>query len=88
MSDESRGRRKVRIGVVVSDSPDKTVTVKVERQFAHPLYGKSRSREPRSTTPMMRATNTGSGTPCGSWRPAPCPRPSGWRVTELIQRPA
>jgi len=27
-------------GVVVSDKCDKTVTVKVERRLAHPLYGK------------------------------------------------
>ena len=31
---------KNRIGVVVSDKADKTVTVQVERRFAHPLYGK------------------------------------------------
>jgi len=27
-------------GVVVSDKCDKTVTVKVERRLAHPMYGK------------------------------------------------
>ena len=36
-----RNRRKVRVGVVVSDAMDKTVTVSVERQFPHPLYGKA-----------------------------------------------
>lgn len=41
------GRRKVRIGVVVSDKSDKTVTVKVERRFAHPLYGKGVARSKR-----------------------------------------
>ena len=35
-----RGRRKVRVGVVVSDKPHKTVIVKVERRIAHPMYGK------------------------------------------------
>ena len=35
-----RNRRKTRIGVIVSDKSDKTVTVQVERRFAHPLYGK------------------------------------------------
>ena len=35
-----RNRRKTRIGVVVSDQAEKTVTVQVERRFAHPLYGK------------------------------------------------
>ncbi len=35
-----RGRRKVFIGTVVSDKMDKTVVVKVERTFRHPVYGK------------------------------------------------
>ena len=39
-----RNRRKVRVGVVVSDAMDKTVTVNVERQFPHPLYGKAVKR--------------------------------------------
>ena len=34
---ESRGRRKVRRGIVVSDKMQKTVTVKVERQILHPM---------------------------------------------------
>ncbi len=37
---ESRGRRKVRRGIVVSDKMQKTVTVKVERQVLHPMYKK------------------------------------------------
>ena len=32
--------KKVLTGVVVSDTMQKTVTVLVERQFPHPLYGK------------------------------------------------
>lgn len=32
--------KKVLTGVVVSDKMQKTVTVLVERQFSHPLYGK------------------------------------------------
>jgi small subunit ribosomal protein S17 len=39
-----RNRRKVRTGVVVSDKQDKTVVVRVERRFAHPLYGKGVAR--------------------------------------------
>ena len=37
---ESRGRRKVRRCIVVSDKMQKTVTVKVERQILHPMYKK------------------------------------------------
>jgi small subunit ribosomal protein S17 len=39
-----RGRRKSRIGTVVSDKMDKTVVVAVERRYAHPLYGKQVTR--------------------------------------------
>lgn len=35
---EARGQRVKRQGVVVSDAMDKTITVRVERQFSHPLY--------------------------------------------------
>lgn len=41
---EERGGRKTRVGVVTSDKSDKTVTVRVERKFAHPLYGKQLRR--------------------------------------------
>ena len=34
----NRGQKVKRIGVVVSDKMEKTIVVKVERQFAHPLY--------------------------------------------------
>lgn len=39
-SEQKRGRRKTRTGVVVSDAMDKTIVVQVERRFRHPLYGK------------------------------------------------
>jgi small subunit ribosomal protein S17 len=33
--------RRILQGVVVSDKADKTITVKVERRFTHPLYKKT-----------------------------------------------
>lgn len=33
-------QRKIRQGKVVSDKMDKSVTVTIERQFAHPIYKK------------------------------------------------
>jgi len=38
--EKDRGNRKVRSGVVVSDAMDKTVVVRVERLFKHPVYKK------------------------------------------------
>ena len=35
-----RNRRKTRVGMVISDKMDKTVTVLIERRVKHPIYGK------------------------------------------------
>ena len=42
MSQETMERksRKARVGTVVSDKMDKTITVLVERRVKHPVYGK------------------------------------------------
>ncbi len=37
---ETRGRRKVRVGQVVSDKMDKTAVVAVTRLVKHPMYGR------------------------------------------------
>ena len=43
-TENPRNQRKSRVGVVVSDRGEKTVVVKVERRFVHPLYGKQVTR--------------------------------------------
>ena len=45
--DPTRGSRKERVGLVVSDRPDKTVTVSVETLVRHPLYKKRVRRSKR-----------------------------------------
>ena len=35
-----RGKRKTRVGFVISDAMHKTIIVRVERRVRHPLYGK------------------------------------------------
>ena len=39
-TEETRGRRKERIGYVVSDKMQKTIVVELEDRKSHPLYGK------------------------------------------------
>ncbi len=85
--EDARARRKVRIGIVVSDKSDKTVTVEVERRFAHPLYGKGMKRNKRHhahdennefrTGDVVRIMET-----------RPLSKTKRWRVLELIERPA
>lgn len=40
MSETLRGRRKEKVGVVISSKMAKTVTVRVETTVRHPVYGK------------------------------------------------
>ena len=82
----ARNRRKTRIGIVVSDKADKTVTVQVERRFAHPLYGKQVAKTKRYQAhdenneyrvgDVVRMVET-----------RPLSKTKRWRVAELIERP-
>lgn len=84
---ESRKRRKTRTGVVVSDKADKTVTVVVERRFAHPLYGKGVSRNKK-----YHAHDENNEYKVGDvvriMETRPLSKTKRWRVIELIERPA
>ena len=40
MQSNRRPRRKERVGIVVSDKMDKTITVEVDRAIHHPIYNK------------------------------------------------
>ena len=78
--------RKVRIGVVVSDKADKTVTVQVERRFAHPLYGKQVAK-----TKKYQAHDEHNEFKVGDTvrmvETRPLSKTKRWRVAELIERP-
>jgi small subunit ribosomal protein S17 len=82
----SRGRRKARVGVVVSDKQDKTVTVSVERQFPHPLYGKQVKR-----TKKYHAHDEGNEYRVGDVvrikETRPLSKTKRWRVVDLLERP-
>lgn len=81
----ARKRRKTRVGVVTSDKGDKTVTVVVERQFAHPLYGKQVKRTKKyhahdetneyKQGDLVRIVET-----------RPLSKTKRWRVEELLER--
>jgi small subunit ribosomal protein S17 len=84
---ETRSRRKVRVGVVVSDKPDKTVVVRVERRFPHPLYGKQVTRTKRY--PAHDENNEFQvGDTVRIMETRPLSKTKCWRVVELIERPA
>ncbi len=88
MTDSSvRGRRKVRQGVVVGDGADKTVTVMVERRFAHPLYGKQVKRTTKYHA-HDEANEYRVGDTVSIMETRPLSKTKRWRVVELIERPA
>jgi small subunit ribosomal protein S17 len=39
-----RNARKVKVGKVVSDKMDKTIVIRIDTKFKHPLYGKIMNR--------------------------------------------
>ena len=82
-----RQRRKVRTGIVVSNKADKTVTVQVERRFAHPLYGKGVSR-----TKRYHAHDENNEYEVGDvvrvMETRPLSKTKRWRVVDLVDRPA
>ena len=59
-----RTRRKVRVGVVVSDKMDKTVLVRIDRHVRHPLYKKTVARSNKLAAHDEPTTRT-SATPFG-----------------------
>jgi len=80
-----RGRRKTRIGRVVSDKMSKTVVVAVERRVAHRLYGKqvvqtskyyAHDEDGRAHTgDMVRIVET-----------RPLSKLKRWRVVEILEQ--
>ena len=84
--EKERNRRKVRIGVVVSDKADKTVTVQVDRRFSHPLYGKQVAK-----TKKYQAHDEHNEYRVGDTvrmvETRPLSKTKRWRVAELIERP-
>lgn len=80
-----RGRRKSRIGTVVSDKMDKTVVVAVERRYPHPLYGKQVTR-----TKKYHAHDENNeyhpGDVVRIMETRPLSRLKRWRVVEVIER--
>ncbi len=80
-----RGRRKIRVGVVVSDARDKTVTVEVRDSKRHPKYGK--------TVPVRKrfhahdeANDAHVGDTVRIVETRPISKSKRWRVDEVVER--
>jgi small subunit ribosomal protein S17 len=81
---QTRPRRKVRVGVVVSAKTEKTVAVELTRQFAHPLYGKRLTRTKRVHAHDEKGARIGDTVRLMETRPVS--RLKRWRVVEILTR--
>ncbi len=81
---ETRPRRKVRTGVVVSDKMRKTVVVQLTRQFAHSLYGKQIMRTKRVHAHDEKGAKQGDTVRIMETRPIS--KRKRWRVVEIVSR--
>ncbi len=81
----SRGRRKVRIGYVVSDKMQKTIVVELENRMRHPLYGKI-----IRTTKKVKAHDengaAGIGDRVSLMETRPLSATKRWRLVEILER--
>ncbi len=84
---DQRGKRKERIGVVVSDKMTKTIVVRVERRFPHPRFKKvvtsykkyyvHDENEQAKLGDVVRIQET-----------RPLSKTKRWRLVEVMQRAA
>lgn len=82
---ESRNLRKERIGVVVSNKMDKSITIAVNRKVKHPIYGKFIQK----TTKLMahdEKNDCGIGDTVKIMETRPLSKNKRWRLVEIIER--
>lgn len=85
VENEIRGKRKIRIGKVVSNKMDKTVVVVVERQFAHPIYKKMIKRKSRFKAHDEK-NECLMGDKVRIMETRPISKDKCWRVVEILER--
>ena len=83
----SRGIRKERVGVVVSDVQDKTIVVNVERRTAHPLYHKV-VKVSKKFAVHDENNEARKGDTVHIVETRPLSRNKRWRLVEIVARAA
>ncbi len=85
MEAETRNARKERVGLVVSNKMDKSITVAIERRMKHPMYGKYVKR----TTKLMahdENNDAGAGDTVRIMETRPLSKNKRWRLVEVVER--
>lgn len=81
----TRKLRKERIGVVVSDKMDKTITVSVERKVKHPMYGKF-VKKSKSFHAHDENNDCGIGDTVRIMETRPLSKSKNWRLVEILEK--
>lgn len=85
MAQAQRSQRRTRTGVVVSDKMDKSITVAVNRQIKHPIYGKFITK----TTKYMahdESNDANNGDTVLIMSTRPLSKRKSWRLVEVLER--
>ncbi len=85
MQPEKRNLRKVRIGVVVSDKIDKTITVRVLRTSRHPMYLRTVKRYAKfKAHDEKNEAKAGNLVKIAETRPLS--KDKRWRLVEILEK--
>jgi small subunit ribosomal protein S17 len=82
---EQRGLRKTRVGIVVSDKMDKTITIAIERKVPHPIYKKYFKK----TTKLMAHDEKSEGRVGDKVKiveTRPLSKSKRWRLVEIVEK--
>ncbi len=82
---QSRGTRKVRDGMVVSDKMQKTVVVALQRRVKHPVYGKMITRT-KNVKAHDEENSAKTGDTVRIMETRPLSKDKRWRVVEILER--
>jgi small subunit ribosomal protein S17 len=80
-----RGRRKTRIGYVVSDKMQKTIVVELEDRMRHPLYGKI-IRTTKKVKAHDENGDAGIGDRVSLMETRPTSATKRWRLVEILEK--
>ena len=80
-----RNDRKEKIGKVVSNKMQKTITVTVDRKVKHPIYGKFINRTTKFKA-HDEANTAGIGDTVRIMETRPLSKDKRWRLVEIIEK--
>ena len=82
---EERKVKKTKIGIVSSDKMNKSITVVVERQIKHPIYGKFIKRSKKFTA-HDEENQCGIGDRVLIMETRPLSKNKRWRLVEVLEK--